>query len=134
MMNEDKKFKHIAPEKFRMVQQDAKISDVKFDTKPVGYFKDAFSRFKKNKSSVTAAIIIIFLLLFAIFGPMFSKYETTDIDGNYKQALPKASAFVVTLTFKRSLVLLEFSYYVSKSCKVFRYHCVFNTFSYPFSI
>ena len=64
MMNENKKFKHIAPEKFRMVQQDAKISDVKFDTKPVGYFKDAFSRFKKNKSSVTAAIIIIFLLLF----------------------------------------------------------------------
>ena len=92
MMNENKKFKHIAPEKFRMVQQDAKISDVKFDTKPVGYFKDAFSRFKKNKSSVTAAIIIIFLLLFALFGPMLSKYETTDIDGYYKQALPKASA------------------------------------------
>ena len=43
--------------------------------------------------------------------------------------------FVVTLIAKRSLVLLEFSfYYVSKSCKVFRYLCVCNTFSYPFSI
>ena len=93
MMNEDKKFKYIAPEKFTMVQQDAKISDVKFDTKPVGYFKDAFSRFKKNKSSVTAAIIILFLLLFAIFAPIVSKYETTDIDGYYSKVLPKASAF-----------------------------------------
>ena len=93
MMNKENKYSNISPEKFKLVRQDAKISDVKFDTKPIGYFKDAFIRFKKNKSSVTAAIIIIFLLLFAIFGPMFSKYETTDIDGNYKQALPKASAF-----------------------------------------
>ena len=31
--------------------------------------------------------------------------------------------------FKRSLVLLEFLLnYMSKSCKVFRYQCVFNTF------
>ena len=41
----------------------------------------------------------------------------------------------ITLITKRSLVLLEFSFhYVSKSCKVFRYQCVLNTFSYPFSI
>ena len=93
MMNEENKYKHIAPEKFKLVQQDAKISDVKFDTKPVSYMKDAFTRFKKNKSSVVAAIIIIFLLIFAIFGPIFSKYDSDQIDGYYKQSLPKASAF-----------------------------------------
>ena len=68
MMNEENKYKHIAPEKFKLVQQDAKISDVKFDTKPVSYMKDAFTRFKKNKSSVVAAIIIIFLLIFYLCG------------------------------------------------------------------
>lgn len=93
MMNEENKYKHIAPEKFKLVQQDAKISDVKFDTKPVSFMKDAFSRFKKNKSSVVAAIIIIFLLLFAIFGPIMSKYDSNQIDGIYKQVLPKASLF-----------------------------------------
>ncbi len=93
MMNDENKYKQIAPEKFRLVQQDAKISDVKFDTKPVSYLKDAFTRFKKNKSSVVAAIIIVILLLFALIAPMVSKYESTEIDGYYNKALPKASAF-----------------------------------------
>lgn len=93
MMNKEKKYVNISPEKFKLVRQDAKISDVKFDTKPIGYFKDAFIRFKKNKSSVVAAIIIICLLLFAIFAPIISKYETTTVDGYYNKALPKAEAF-----------------------------------------
>lgn len=85
-------YENIAPEKFVLVQSDARIKDVKFDTKPIGYFKDAFMRFRKNKSSVTAAIIIIFLLLFAIFGPIISKYEITEIQGMYKNVTPKSSA------------------------------------------
>ena len=93
MMNKENKYNNISPEKFKLVRQDAKISDVKFDTKPIGYFKDAFIRFKKNKSSVVAAIIIVCLLLFAIFAPIISKYETTTIDGYYNKALPKAEAF-----------------------------------------
>ena len=75
MMNNNK-YKNISPEKFKLVRQDSKISDVKFDTKPIGYFKDAFIRFKKNKSSVVAAIIIVMLLLFAVFAPVISKYDT----------------------------------------------------------
>lgn len=91
MMNN--KQRNISPEKFKLVHQDSKISDVKFDTKPIGYFKDAFIRFKKNKSSVAAAIIIVVLLLFAIFAPMISKYETTTIDAYYNKALPKSELF-----------------------------------------
>ena len=90
-MNKENKYNNISPEKFKLVRQDAKISDVKFDTKPIGYFKDAFIRFKKNKSSVVAAIIIVCLLLFAVFAPIISKYETTTIDGYYNKALPKAA-------------------------------------------
>lgn len=92
MMN-DEKNRHIDPEKFRLVQADAVIKDVKFDTKPVGFFKDALMRFSKNKSSVVAAYIILFLLLFAIFAPIFSRYKTSDIDGYYTKVLPKSNLF-----------------------------------------
>ncbi len=92
-MNNNNKYPNISPEKFKLVRTDANIKDVKFDTKPVSYFKDAFIRFRKNKSSVTAAIIIIILFLFAIFAPMLSKYTTTDIDGYYQKVLPKSDTF-----------------------------------------
>lgn len=82
------KYNSIPVEKFNIVQHDTTIHDVKFDTKPVGYFKDAFSRFVKNKSSVVAAIIIALQLLFAIFAPMFSKYSVSFRDTNYSTVLP----------------------------------------------
>jgi len=78
----------IPAEKFRMVQLDERIHDVKFTTKPVGYFKDALRRFYKNKSSVVAAYIILFLLLFAFFGPLFSQYSMTQADGIYAKCRP----------------------------------------------
>ena len=65
----------IPAEKFNFVGVDAKIHDQKFETKQISYFRDAFNRFCKNKSSVVAAIIIIALVLYAIFVPVFC--ETT---------------------------------------------------------
>ena len=75
--------------KFTLADRGEKISDQKFETKPVGYFKDAFLRFKKNKSSLTAAIIILLLLLFAIIVPFISNYSVTMRDGYYSLMLPK---------------------------------------------
>ena len=49
---------NIPVEKFRFVQENEKIKDKKFDDKPIGYFKDAWIRFRKNRASVVAAIII----------------------------------------------------------------------------
>ncbi|MGN0379129.1 MAG: ABC transporter permease [Butyrivibrio sp.] len=83
----------IPAEKFKFVQQDKEIHDQKFDTKPVGYFKDAFRRFRKNKSSVAGAVVIIILVLFAIVAPMVSRYDKTDRDAYYAYALPKNSLF-----------------------------------------
>ncbi|MBQ8552288.1 MAG: ABC transporter permease [Clostridia bacterium] len=48
-----------------------------------GYFFDALSRFRKNKSSVIAAYIILFLVLYAILAPMLSPYKITDKDTVY---------------------------------------------------
>ena len=96
---ENKNFVDIPKEKFNFVQKDAKLHDKKFDTKPVGYFKDAFNRFKKNKGSIVAAWIVIFLILFALIGPYcfnagYQKAYEFDKELRYYQYLtPKAPLF-----------------------------------------
>ena len=82
-------YDNIPKEKFRAVNRGDRISDKKFETKAIGYFGDAMNRFKKNKSSVVAAFIILFLLLFSLITPLFSHYDVTFRDGYYKMVLPK---------------------------------------------
>ena len=67
-------FEHIPQEKFQFVQLDATLHDKKLETKARGYFADAFLRFRKNKSSVVAAWILLFLLVFSILSPILSPY------------------------------------------------------------
>lgn len=86
-------YNNIPKEKFQLVNHGERISDKKFDTKAVGSFMDAMQRFKRNKSSVVAAIIILCLLLFSIFVPIFSSYSVTFRDGYYKMVLPKSEVF-----------------------------------------
>lgn len=38
----------------------------------VGYFQDAFSRFRKNKASLAALIIILLIIAFSLFTPVFT--------------------------------------------------------------
>ena len=75
----------IPAEKFRFVGEDLKRHDQKFSTKQVSYFRDAFNRFCKNKSSVVAAIIIMCLVLYAIVVPIFCEttYSRALTDTNY---------------------------------------------------
>ncbi|MBQ2733813.1 MAG: ABC transporter permease [Clostridia bacterium] len=73
-------YTHIPQEKFAFAQKDAVIHDTKFDTKARGYFADALIRFKKNKSSVAAAYIILFLVIFSIVSPIISPYSVYDKD------------------------------------------------------
>ena len=73
-------FDHIPAEMFEFTQLDSSIHDTKLETKSRGYLADAFLRFKKNKSSLIAAIIIICLLIFAIISPILSPYTINDKD------------------------------------------------------
>ena len=57
---------HIPKEQFEFQQLNVELHDKKLQTKSRGYFADAMLRFKKNKSSVVAAWIILFLVIFAI--------------------------------------------------------------------
>lgn len=83
---------------FEFAQKDEKITDTKMTTKRIGYFKDAFLRFCRNKSSIVAACIIILLILFAIIVPITSNttYTKTLNDNNkdkYSKLLPKIGLF-----------------------------------------
>ena len=85
---------NISSEKFVLIGKNRQIHDKELATKPVSYFADAFSRFKKNKASIAASIIIIILVFFAIFGPMLTPYTVGFSDGYYKNVLPKNELFV----------------------------------------
>ena len=57
------------------------------DERPVGYFREAFGRFRKNKSSVVALIIILCLVAYAVFVPMLCQtaYSEALTDTTYLQ-------------------------------------------------
>jgi len=52
----------------------------------VSYLKDAYNRFKRNKASVVAGIILIVILFFTIFGPYMKSYSLIDTN-------PKAATY-----------------------------------------
>ena len=79
----------ISKEKLVFHTNDTKLHDLKLDTKPVSYFKDAFYRFTRNKASIFAAFIIIFLVLFAIIVPFFTPYEVSHQDEKFRYTLPR---------------------------------------------
>ena len=76
---------NIPAEKFQFVGENRKLHDQKFDTKQISYFRDAFNRFCKNKSSVIAGIIILALVLYAIVVPLFceTSYSRALTDTTY---------------------------------------------------
>lgn len=78
--------RHIEKEKFEFAQIEERITDKKLETKPIGYFKDAMIRFSRNKASVVASYIILILVLYALFVPVFF---TTDYVKAYQVDVSK---------------------------------------------
>ncbi len=70
--------KNIPKEKFEFADRGDISHDKKFDTKPIGYFKDAWLRFCKNKASVVAAVIIVIIILYALITPLCGIPEFMD--------------------------------------------------------
>lgn len=94
-------YMNIPKEKFAFCNDNKDLHDKKLDTKPIGYFQDAMMRFARNKSSVTAAIIILLLVIFAIVAPIIgsSNYTQRPTDTmylNYGKLLPKCDALAWT--------------------------------------
>src|SRR5699024_9335392 len=76
-------YEKIPAEQFAFVHENEQRHDAELQTKARGFFADAMLRFRKNKSSVVAAYILLFLVLYAIFAPMISIYDVNDTDAMY---------------------------------------------------
>ncbi|MBO5779408.1 MAG: ABC transporter permease subunit [Clostridia bacterium] len=81
-------FEHISKEKFEFQQLNADLHDKKLETKSRGYFADAMLRFKKNKSSVVAAWILLFLVIFSIVSPIISPNHIDDMNATFTNHPP----------------------------------------------
>ncbi len=77
----------IPAEKFRFVAEGERLHDKKMETKQIGYWRDAFTRFTRNKGSVVASIIILLLVAYAILVPAFctTTYAADTTDTMYLQ-------------------------------------------------
>ena len=90
----EKDYMNIPQEKFQLANR-TDTHDQKFETKAVGYFGDAWNRFKKNKGSVVAAWVIMILVFYAIIGPFCANktytaaYATDNTIMRYQYLLPK---------------------------------------------
>ena len=80
---------NVAKEKFALVNENRPLKDKELVTKPIGYFRDAFNRFSRNKGSVVAAIVIGILVLYALIAPIVSQYTVSYSDPYYVNVLPK---------------------------------------------
>lgn len=79
-MNEynEKNYRHIDKTKFKLVSLNEEIFDTKFDTKPISFFGDVLIRFRQNKASVLAFVILTIIIFFSIFGPSMNKYTYAE--------------------------------------------------------
>ena len=87
--NQDPRQLKLSPDLFRFVSRADYHAEKKLDTKPIGYFKDALIRFRKNKASVAGFVIIMLLVLYAIIGLFFTNFSVQFRDGYLRQVLPK---------------------------------------------
>ena len=79
----------VEKEMFEFVQMKDDIADEKFEDKPIGFFKDAMLRFWRSKVSIIAFVGIILVLAFALFAPVFSRWDYNDQDLNRINLPPK---------------------------------------------
>lgn len=87
---EQKQYPEIPREKFAFANTGERLTDHKFVDKPIGYFKDAWIRFCRNKASIVAAIIILLIILFSIVTPLFNtRYDSTFMDVYYQKMGPR---------------------------------------------
>ena len=83
----------IPKEKLVFAEHRDRISDEVLKTKPRSYLADAMLRFTKNRSSVAAAWILLFLVIFVLVSPVISPYKITDKDNIYTGYPPFVPAF-----------------------------------------
>lgn len=89
----DKTYNHIPKEKFTFVNEGERLTDLKFDDKPVSYFKDAWIRFRKSRAAVVATVIIVCIILYAFLAPLLiTSHESTFMVNLYAKKPARVEA------------------------------------------
>ena len=89
----EKNYNHIPKEKFAFVNEGERLSDQKFEDKPIGYFKDAWIRFRKSKASVVATVIIVLIILYAFLAPvLITSHDSTFMVNMYAKKPARIAA------------------------------------------
>jgi oligopeptide transport system permease protein len=91
---------------FTFVQRDEKIYDKKFETKPVGYFKDAMIRFGRNRTNVIATGVLFTLIVMSIIFPTFTTKNYTVLESRMAFLPPKVP-LVQNLGFMNGIQKVE---------------------------
>lgn len=90
MQNINNNYDNIPLEKFEFVHDGDRISDKKFDDKPISYLKDAWIRFRKNRASVIATVIIVLIVLFSFITPfLITGHNSKFMDAFYAKKGPR---------------------------------------------
>lgn len=89
MIDKKTDYENLEPQNFEFVQRDEKIFDKKFDTKPIGYFKDALIRFRKNRTNVIATVILFALIILSIFVPILTSKNYTELETQLQYLPPR---------------------------------------------
>lgn len=80
----------MSDELFRFIDPQARQGGERPAEKPVGYLKDAWRRFRRNRGSITAAVIILAIMLFALLAPVFTRnFQADFMDVNYAKKPPR---------------------------------------------
>lgn len=82
-------FEELPQEMFELTQQDERIFDKKFETKAVGYWKDAVKRFCKSKSSVICFFLLAIIVILSIIGEPIGGRSSTEQNVRLKNLRPK---------------------------------------------
>lgn len=85
--------RNIPKEKFSFVPPERRISQQIDHHKHQGYFQDAWSRFRKNKASVVAAILILAIVLYALLTPLLiTSHDATFLCSTYARKPARVTA------------------------------------------
>lgn len=86
-------FTSIPEEKFFFVNTSEHLADHTLEDKPIGYFHDAWIRFRKSKAAVAATIIILMIILYAFLAPLLiTGHSSTFMDNMYAKKPPRVAS------------------------------------------
>ncbi|TVQ24483.1 MAG: ABC transporter permease [Spirochaetaceae bacterium] len=74
---------------FEFIHADDVLADEDFKDPAVGYFQDAFNRFKENRASVAASWIILIIFFMAIFGPEMNDFGFNEQNPDLRNMPPR---------------------------------------------